>query len=506
MKFSILVVLLVLGSSVRAQRIVPDSVGLFRSASVEAEWQGDSLLLRFAGQLTGRLKSSQALRVEPLYISGRDSLRFPTMGCYSPAGAKYRIRRNTFLDGEKENERMCVIRNVRDSVDYCESVTVAPGGKGELLLLYVLSDCCSSEPVGCERISVPERVGGYVEREVLPLPVAAVSVPLFEANVTFVKPEQEPVKERTATMSVYLTYPVNHWKIDPDFEGNAAELERVDRFFSPVATDTVTYGVLSVSITGYASVEGAWIYNMTLSGKRAGGMRDYLCRRYGVSARKIGIEGRGEDWDGLRKAVEMSKIPERGEILRIIDSYNVSDGREKRLMELSHGEPYHYMMQNIFPSLRRMEAEIRYRVRSFGAEEAEKLIRHRPQDLSLCEMYEAARVGNSDRTIKQGRDGYGREYDIAVRYFPDDDIANINAASAALVRGDLDEAWLYLNRVKNNPKAANNLGVYFWLCNRIAEAEAAFERAMKTDPERAAYNLEQLAKWKEEFGKKEDMK
>ena len=74
-----------------------------------------------------------------------------------------------------------------------------------------------------------------------------------------------------------------------------------------------------------------------------------------------------------------------------------------------------------------------------------------------------AQAENDDRTIVRQRDAYGREYDIAVRYFPDDDIANINASSAALVRGDLELAWVCLGRVRENPLAANNLGVYHWL-------------------------------------------
>lgn len=82
-----------------------------------------------------------------------------------------------------------------------------------------------------------------------------------------------------------------------------------------------------------------------------------------------------------------------------------------------------------------MEMRIDYRVRAFDPEEAGELIGRRPQDLSLQEMYEVAQAENDDRTIVRQRDAYGREYDIAVRYFPDDDIANINASSAALVRG-----------------------------------------------------------------------
>lgn len=229
-------------------------------------------------------------------------------------------------------------------------------------------------------------------------------------------------------------------------------------------------------------------------------MRDYLRERYGLPAEKVTAEGKGEDWEGLREAVGRSDMKAKDEVLDIIDTYDIFDGREKLLMDLRGGDPYRYMLEHIFPPLRRMEMRIDYRVRAFDPEEAGELIGRRPQDLSLQEMYEVAQAENDDRTIVRQRDAYGREYDIAVRYFPDDDIANINASSAALVRGDLELAWVCLGRVRENPLAANNLGVYHWLCGKIGEAEAYFEKARATDPQRAVYNLEQLRKWKEEFG------
>ena len=227
---------------------------------------------------------------------------------------------------------------------------------------------------------------------------------------------------------------------------------------------------------------------------------DYLHGRYGLPAGKVTAEGKGEDWEGLREAVGRSDMKAKDEVLDIIDTYDIFDGREKLLMDLRGGNPYRYMLEHIFPPLRRMEMRIDYRVRAFDPEEAGELIGRRPQDLSLQEMYEVAQAENDDRTIVRQRDAYGREYDIAVRYFPDDDIANINASSAALVRGDLELAWVCLGRVRENPLAANNLGVYHWLCGKIGEAEAYFRKALETDPDRAAYNLEQLRKWKEEFG------
>lgn len=478
----------------------------------KAEWQGDSLLVRFSSEVMGRLKGPVSLHLVPLYISDGDTIRFPELGYFTPSGAKYHRRRETLADSKTNGKVRILHRGGHGGFDYRESMVVPQAFSGCLQLQHILRTCCDECLLSVDTIAVPERavvVADTVYTTVpgmLPLPVAAVSVPLFETNVTFVRPKPEAVKERTATATVRITYPVNHWRVYPDFEDNRQELSRIDGILSPVATDTATYRILSASITGYASPEDTYNHNMMLSEKRAGGMRDYLRERYGLSSENVTVEGKGEDWDGLRKAVAQSDMREKDEVLAIIDAYDIFNGREKRLMNLHGGATYRYMLQNLFPPLRRMEMRIGYRVRPFSMDEAGELIGSRPQDLSLQEMYEVAQAENDDQTIVRRRDDYGREYDIAVRYFPNDDIANINASSAALVRGDLEMAWVCLGRVRENPLAANNLGVYHWLCGKIEEAEAYFNKALETDPDRAAYNLEQLRKWKEEFGGKDAKK
>lgn len=477
--------------------------------SPKAEWRGDSLEVRFSGEVAGRLKGSESLHLIPIYVSDGDTVRYPEFGYFTSSEAKYHKRREALSDTKTDGTIRILGRKGHSEADYRESRLVPQTFAGRLQLQQFLRTCCEERLLAVETIVVPERAVTVTDTVyttvagMLPLPVAVVSVPLFETNVTFVRPGPEAVKERTATATVRITYPVNHWRVYPDFEDNREELSRIDRILAPVAADTVTYRILSASIEGYASPEDTYIHNMTLSEQRAGGMRDYLREHYGLPAEKVTAEGKGEDWKGLREAVEQSDMEAKDEVLAIIDAYDVFDGREKILMDFRGGDPYRYMLRNLFPPLRRMEMRIDYSVRPFSMDEAGELIGRRPQDLSLREMYEVAQAENDDRTIVRQRDDYGREYDIAVRYFPDDDIANINASSAALVRGDLELAWVCLGRVRENPLAANNLGVYHWLCGKIGEAEAYFRKAMETDPDRAAYNLEQLCKWKKEFGAEE---
>lgn len=450
MNIRFVIILIVLSVSVSfrgiSQTVCPDCSGLFHIDTAAAEWHGDSLRLSIRGEMRKRLKSTRSLHIQPLFISGDDTIRFPVLSCYTPSGANYRKRRVALSEKKAVDERVFVLGDECESIDYRASMNISSSMQGKIRLQYLLAECCRSSCLGGEDVYV------YVEERLrsgfgvgLPLPVAVVSVPLYEANVTSIKPVLEKVKERSESVILYLSYPENQWKVLPAFGDNAVELDRYNRFFKRFADNPDVYTLQSVFIKGYASVEGTWSYNKNLSHKRADGMKEYLCSQYGVSDEIIRIEGMGEDWFGLRNVVEQSDLIDKTTILDIIDRTHVFEGREKRLMSVGQGCTYRYMLCHFFPQLRRMEAVVNYRVRSFHS---------------------------------------------------DEDIANINAASVALVSGAVEEAWLYLNRVKDNPLAANNIGVYYWLCNRLSEAECYFKKAMAIEPERAKYNLEQLYKWK----------
>lgn len=462
-------------------------------------WQGDTLVLSFTCSLKGRLENPLSLHIAPLYVSGTDTLRYPAVNCLTPSGARFRHRRS-ILQGAAADGNDLVIRNGgRKELQYSyeERLVVPRSMHGKFRMLHYVQDCCSTWHLEERKVAVPVR--SLAVTDTLPSPVAVVSVPLFEANVTFVKPSAEAVKRRSATVTVRVNYPVNHWQVDPSYLNNHEELARVHGILSPVQADKDVYTVTHITISGYASPEDSYHYNRQLTRKRAEGMRDYLLQRYDLSGCYIRCEGMGEDWDGLRKGIAASDMPARQELMDIIDNYGIFNYREKRMMELQRGEPYRYMMKHLFPPLRRMEMKIDYTVRALGTDEAGEFIEGRPQDLSLEEIYSLARAKNTNHTILHRRDEYGKEYDIAVRYYPDDAVAHINAASAALVRGDMEQAWLYLSKVQDHPLASNNIGVYCWLCGRTADARSYFGKALAVDAARAAYNLQQLDKWEKEF-------
>lgn len=475
--------------------------------SIRACWQGDSLQLRFRARIAGRLpRGGRYIGLIPKL----GETTFPAIGYFRPTEARY-FRRRQFFDPQQTPEMAHTVLARRGNdvhyVNYEQSLLMPSTPSDSVLLIKTrLFTCCSSTLKALKGLRIPLHPGYrrdtvYIydnRNDRLPLPVAVVSLPLYEANVTFLEPQPEAVKERTASATVRLTYPVNVSRVLSYFGDNATELHHIDSILNRIATDTATYRITRIAITGYASPEDTYEHNLHLSERRAYGMRDWLADNYGLDRNTISCQGAGEDWDGLRALVAASDLSFRDEVLAIIDRYDLWHGREKHLMELHGGRTYNYLLTHFFPTLRRMELEMEYSVRSFTPDESADRLTSHPQDLSLQEIYDVARERNTDQTIARERDQYGKEYDIAVRYFPDDVSANINAASAALVRGDLEQARECLEQVADDPMAANNLGIYYWLCGDTAMAEQYFRKAMETDPVRAAHNLSELARWLEE--------
>jgi branched-chain amino acid transport system substrate-binding protein len=90
-------------------------------------------------------------------------------------------------------------------------------------------------------------------------------------------------------------------------------------------------------------------------------------------------------------------------------------------------------------------------------------------------------------------------FETAVRMYPKDEIASINAAAAALSRNDLVSAERYLNMVNVNkqlPEYSNAMGVLMLLKGEYEHAEEYLKAAAKSGLQAAGQNLEELAKKK----------
>lgn len=309
--------------------------------------------------------------------------------------------------------------------------------------------------------------------------------------IAFVKPAAE-IKNRDEKGNAYLDFPVNQTVIYPDYRRNPFELAEINRTINVVKENPDTK-ITGIDLHGYASPEGSYANNTRLAKGRSEALKNYIIKEYGLSADMFKVESTPEDWAGLRAWIEKVGIDKQDEVLALIDSdIENLDVKEYRIKNLDR-KVYQELLRDCYPGLRHTDYVIHYTVRPYNVEEAKALLKTRPQLLNLEEMYLVA------QTYEQGTEDFNEVFDIAVRMYPEDPTANINAAAMELKRGNVDQAVRYLNRSdKATAAAQNNQGVYHLLKGELDQAEACFNKAKELGSAEADANLEEVRKKRED--------
>ncbi|MDR2413367.1 MAG: DUF3868 domain-containing protein [Odoribacteraceae bacterium] len=305
-----------------------------------------------------------------------------------------------------------------------------------------------------------------------------------EYRTALVYPPVEPIKRRSDTYVSRLDFTVGKSDVLFDFKDNAATLQRIDDFFEEIFSNP-NLSIGTCSVTGFASPDGNYGSNMTLSEDRVFSFVNYLKGRYNIPDERFKTRWFGEDWEGALKLVEQLSFKDKEEVERVIRSESDINRRKARLKALSGGATYRYLLNNIFPTLRRSEYTINYIARPFDIAEAKAMIRQKPCHLSLNEMYLVA------HTYEKGSAAFNEVFRIAVETFPDDPVARVNASAANIARGEYDVAIVNLLALEQ-PEAWNNLAIAYSSIKNYDLALELFERAAKAGNKEAAHNLKEL--------------
>ena len=307
--------------------------------------------------------------------------------------------------------------------------------------------------------------------------------------LAFVQPVAE-VKAREKQAEVFLDFVVNKTDIRPDYMNNPAELGKIHALIDELQADK-DITVTRLNIIGYASPEGSLDNNKRLSEGRANALKNYLGTKYSFPPSLYLTVFGGENWDGLRKALAGMDADYVSEAEQIINYYD-GDDRKNRLKRLQGGQPYSYLLKNIYPSLRVAICKVEYNIRNFNLEEAREVFKVRPQNLSLNEMY---LVANS---YPNGSQEFIEVFETATRLYPEDDVARLNAAASALSRSDAETGARYLALVEDKGSAEyfNAAGVLALLNGDFGTAESYLNRAAASGLQAAKNNLQELEKKK----------
>lgn len=302
--------------------------------------------------------------------------------------------------------------------------------------------------------------------------------------MTFVAPQAEAVKARDEKGSAFVDYVVNKTNILPDYRGNRKEIAKIVRTIDLVKNDP-NVSITNINIHGYASPEGSYSNNTRLAEGRAASLKDYVKSLYVLPDNLFTSNATPEDWAGLRRLVEENNIDHKSEILGIIDSNMDYDAKDHEIRR-QFPQTYAYMLKEWYPGLRHSDYTVSYVVRPFTVDETKEMMKRNPKQVSLNEMFLVA------QTYTPGSPEFNDVMDVAVRTYPEDETANLNAACAALNAKDWSQAARYLVKAGNSPEASHARGVLAMNQGDYDKAQTYLEQALKGGVAAAEENLKIL--------------
>lgn len=308
----------------------------------------------------------------------------------------------------------------------------------------------------------------------------------FAPAYAFITPEAELVKTRESRGSAYIDFEVSKTDINPRYRRNPEELQKIRETIDIIRNDADTR-IVSLTIEGFASPEGPYAENERLAEGRTEALRNYVRGLYTFDPSIMRSSWVAENWAGLRKYVAASDLADKEGILAVIDSENLEpDAREWKLKS-TYPEQYGFLLENVYPALRNSDYTVEYVVRSYtDIEEIKAVMKSAPQKLSLREMYVVA------QSLETGSDEYREVFEVAVRMYPDDPVANLNAANIALGRNELDRTAQYLAKAGDLPEAIYARGIHAAKSGDYDRAAGLFAEAASRGVKQAADAAAQL--------------
>ena len=371
----------------------------------------------------------------PLLVNGSDTLALQPVGLYS------RTRWYQYLrSGEKplggEDETTIRWSERPATMAYTQTVPYAQWMDGSQLLLRRSDYGCCRKLVGEQCTALT----GYRELKYTPA-------------FRFVRPAVDATKARELSGRAFVDFVVNRTEINPTYRNNRVELGKITATIDSVRRDKdVT--VRRITIKGFASPEGSYENNTRLAKGRTESLKQYVRKLYNFSDDFISTAYEPEDWEGLRAFVEKSNLANRTEILAVIDDATLEPDVKDWRLKLRFPDDYAFLLREVYPGLRHSDYTIEYTIRTFtDINEIRQMMATAPQKLSLNEMFLLA------ETYEPGSTAYNEVFETAVRMYPADEVANLNAANSAMQRGDLVMAERYLSKSGNTAEAVYARGV-----------------------------------------------
>ena len=320
------------------------------------------------------------------------------------------------------------------------------------------------------------------------LPVDGQGLNLRDLLCPFVMPNATETPEQFVEGAAYVTYELDSITLKPHMFNNPRELMKIYADIDKVKRDTLV-SITQVSIHGFASPEGPYDHNTDLARERAKTLLNWVkneCAANNVKVGQFNSDFTTENWEGLIDSLNHHpEMQNRDAILELAKSDIEPDLRNETIKK-KFPKQYAYILKNWYPYLRHADYKVGFRLGQVSVDQIKELIKTRPQVLSLNQFMLAA------QTYEPGSAEFNQVFDVAVRMYPEDQTANVNAACAALMSGNTESAEKFLKKAGETAEALNARGVLALQQKRYEAAEAFFKEAQAAGLEAATKNLNLL--------------
>lgn len=463
---SILITLLIATTGTNAQ-----SVDGVKVENLQMKRQGEYMAVKMNMDFTSLdMPSNRAVLFTPMIVNGKDSLELSSVGIYGRRRYYYYVRNDKSIIAESGKSYRASERP--ENMEYNVMVPYAQWMNGSYLMLH-------RSDYGCCNKIVDEQFSQMANFKEM----------VFSPKFVYARPVTEMVKTRSLSGSAFIDFVVNRTNINPNYRNNKSEIAKIQATIDSVKADE-DITITSVSIKGFASPEGSYKNNERLAKGRTEALKKHVQKLYDFAPDFIKTSYEPEDWAGLRAYVAASDLANKDEIIKIIDG-DLEPDKKEYAIRTSYASDYMHLLVNCYPALRHSDYKVEYTIRNYkDVGEISKVFEESPQKLSLEEFHILANEYKGDsRKLND-------IYETAVRMYPNDPTANVNAAISEMQNGDYVSAEPHLKKAGDSPEAVYARGLYAALVKDYDKALELLEKAKALGVAEAQSAIDQVNEMK----------
>lgn len=272
---------------------------------------------------------------------------------------------------------------------------------------------------------------------------------------------------------------------------NREQLQSIDDSLH-YALSSPNVELIKLEVCGYASPESPYDHNEYLALNRSKAVMLYLEKHDGIPDSICSYTAVPENWKGFREqALTAQDITEkqRAELLELIDRpVHTTSDYDRKETELNSTATFAELYKtkirpDWFPDLRYTQFAFYTHLKPLSDEQLRKVMAEEPERLSLSQFYRVA------LSYGHGTKEFHDVMTMTLKYYPQDETANCNAAALAVEEKRFEDAKPYLELAGDTDDANILRGIVATYEGNLELAREYFNKAIKQPEAQRNLNL-----------------